>query len=58
MSGLFLFIAKILLGKEVTEMIVVVYATLIVDGYKKLDDIKSPTLRAKVAEMVKQLLGE
>ena len=44
-------ILKILLGKEVKEMIAVIYASLIIKGRKKFSDVP-----ASIREQVKQIL--
>lgn len=56
MNTLLMWLLKFRYGKGVKKMIYTVYATLIIDGYMTLDEIKSETIRQKVQEVLDRLL--
>lgn len=56
MNTLLMWLLKVKYGKGVRKMIYTVYATLIIDGYMTLEDIKSESIRQKVQEVLNRLL--
>ncbi len=51
MDRLFLIIVRIMYGKEVIEMLVMLYASLILKGKKTIDDVPEK-LKPKVQEIL------
>lgn len=56
MNTLLMWLLKVKYGKGVRKMIYTVYATLIIDGYMTLEDIKSESIRQNVQEVLNRLL--